>query len=428
MGLANKSVVLYQSIKIGNKWTLCPVDEDSSHFSKGPFYVSWYDGKKKHTDPVGRDPEHAIRMAVRKRAELALIAAGGEVKEARPVQMPAPNSTEAENTKFTPIQSSSGLEGSEGRNLAPAKKPIPERKKVETAILEYLQDCADRQGKSGYGLAPRTPETYDYRLGFLAEFRPGAFLDEIDGEFVKSFRRFLRKHPKLGDRTCYNIVQAVSTFLLRNGIAAAKPILKEMSFPPTIVVPYPEQEMRAFFGACDEMEEIIFKFFLHSMGRDMEVAHTEVRDLKFDINVLHICPKPDRNFRLKGKRSGQSKYGRKVPIPAAFMSRIKVLCAGKGPRQLLFPNGVGHIETHFLRRCKAIARRAGIENWQDFDLHRWRKTGATKHHEGGISVRKIQAWLGHESLEETLQYLGVADAADESSQQQVNHGTLAAFV
>jgi hypothetical protein len=45
MGLANKQVVLYQSIKIGKKWILCPVDEDSSHFSKGPFYVSWYDGK-----------------------------------------------------------------------------------------------------------------------------------------------------------------------------------------------------------------------------------------------------------------------------------------------------------------------------------------------------------------------------------------------
>jgi len=35
MGLANKSVVLYQSIKIGKKWTLRLVDEDSSRFSEG---------------------------------------------------------------------------------------------------------------------------------------------------------------------------------------------------------------------------------------------------------------------------------------------------------------------------------------------------------------------------------------------------------
>jgi hypothetical protein len=70
------------------------------------------------------------------------------------------------------------------------------------------------------------------------KFRPKAFLDEVDDQFVKAFRRFLREHPKLSDRTSYNIMQAVSTFFLRNGIAAAKPILKEMSYPPTEVIPY----------------------------------------------------------------------------------------------------------------------------------------------------------------------------------------------
>jgi len=265
-------------------------------------------------------------------------------------------------------------------------------------------------------------------LGFLSKFRPKAFLDEIDDQFVKAFRRFLREHPNLSDRTSYTIMQAVSTFLLRNGIAAAKPILKEMSFPPTAVIPYSDEEMRIFFNACDEKEELLFKFFLHSMGREMEVAHCEVRDLKFDINVLHICSKPDRDFRLKRKRSGQAKKGHKVPLPAIFMSRLKEYCAGMGPRQLIFPNGSGGVEFHFLRKCKNIARRAGIKNWEDFDLHRWRKTGATNHHNDGVSVRTTQAWLGHESLKVTLDYLGVDDAADERSQQQVNNGALAAFV
>ncbi len=50
MGLANTSVVLYQSIKIGMKWILCAVDEDSTHFPGGPFYVSWYEGKKKQME------------------------------------------------------------------------------------------------------------------------------------------------------------------------------------------------------------------------------------------------------------------------------------------------------------------------------------------------------------------------------------------
>lgn len=197
-------------------------------------------------------------------------------------------------------------------------------------------------------------------------------------------------------------MQAVSTFLIRQSNNTAKPILKGMAYPPTEVIPYANEDMVKFFDACGEEEELLFKFFLHSMARDMEVVHCEVRDLKFDINVLHISPKPDRNFRLKGKRSGQSKKGRKVPLPATFMTRMKQFCEGKAPRALIFPNGLGEVEYHFLRRCKKIAKRAGLSNWDDFELHRWRKTGATRHHESGVSVRKIQAWLGHESLEETL--------------------------
>jgi len=173
---------------------------------------------------------------------------------------------------------------------------------------------------------------------------------------------------------------------------------------------------------------MIFKFFLHSMAREGEVAHTEIRDLLFDRNVLHISPKPERQFRLKGKRSGQAKNGRKVPLPAAYMATLREFCAGKAARAILFPNAHGRIEGHFLRRCQAIAKRAGLATWKEFDLHRWRKTGATRHHESGVSVRKIQAWLGHESLEVTLAYLGVEDAADAHSQEQVNSGALAAFV
>jgi integrase len=365
-----------------------------------------------------------------KRFELAYVSAGGEVNHTNQIQKPQARGSaehEVKNSQPQPLVGDSTE--SETKNTNPVQRSIQDGKSVSTAISEYLEDCLDRQGKSGYGLASRTHETYTYRLGFLSEFRPKAFLDEIDDAFVKAFRRFLREHRKdLSDRTSYNIMQAVSTFLLRNGIAAAKPILKEMSFPPTVVIPYSDDDMRTFFAACDEKEELIFKFFLHSMAREMEVANSEVRDLKFDINVLHICPKPDRDFRLKGKRSGQAKKGRKIPIPSIFMSRMKEFCAGKGPRQLLFPNGLGEVEFHYLRKCENIARRAGIENWEDFDLHRWRKTGATKHHDAGVLVRKIQAWLGHESLEVTLDYLGVDDAADEMSQQQVNNGALAAFV
>jgi integrase len=421
--LANRSAVLYQRIKKKKKWTFSKVPESLVALESGAFYVSWYDGNHKCMDPVGSDPEAALAALGKKRLELAYVAAGGEIQ--------APEiALEANKKRLELAYTVAGGEIKDGANVG--SEPAPDdggRKSLSDAVKEYLADCKDRQGKSGYGLAVRTPKDYEYRLGFLIEFGPEAYLDEIDADFVKRFRHFLREHDKdLGDRTSYNILQAVSTFLIKNGSGVAKPILKEMSFPPTEVIPYSNDDMKQFFAACKEEEELIFKFFLHSMAREMEVAHCEVRDLKFDKNILHICPKRDRGFRLKGKRSGQETKGRKVPIPALFMARMKSFCAGKGPRELIFPNGLGKVEYHFLRKCENIAKRAGFSNWQDFDLHRWRKTGATKHHESGVSVRKIQAWLGHESLEVTLDYLGVEDAADEFSQEQVNNGPLAVYV
>jgi hypothetical protein len=265
--LANRSVHLYQRTKIKKKWAYHKVSEVLSELACGEYYLSWYDGSRKRLDSIGSDPEIALADLEKKRLELAFVAAGGEVKQ------------------------SDNPAGSNGT-----------RKRVSKAVEEYLADCKDRQGKSGYGLAARTHETYEDRLGFLIEFRSEACMDEVDTEFMKKFRRFLREHKKnLEDRYSYNIMQSVSTFLVRNGNNSAKPILKEMSFPPTEVIPYTESDMQKFFGACGEEEELLFKFFLQSLARDMEVANCEVRDLKFDKNILHICPKPDRSFRLKGK-------------------------------------------------------------------------------------------------------------------------------
>lgn len=388
--LANIKVSLYQSIKVAGKWTFRRAPQQRLRLlSEGGYYVR----VGKCMEGVGRDPAVAIAVLRRQQAELLFVALGGQV-----------------------TQDESGAEK-------------PKRVKLVDAVRDYIADCRDRQGKSGYGLAPKTVAAYLYRLGFLTRFRPDACLDEVDTGFLRAFRRHLREHPDdLGDRSCHNVMQSVCTFLIKNDNMAAKPILREMSYPPKPVIPYSDDELTSFFAVCDPAEKMIFKFFLHSLAREREVAFTEIRDLLFDRNVLHISPKPDLGFRLKGKRSGQAKNGRRVPLPAVYMATLREFCRGKPARALLFPNPNGGNEGHFLRRCKAIAKRAGLATWPEFDLHRWRKTGATRHHESGVSVRKIQAWLGHESLEVTLDYLGVEDAADAHSQEQVNSGALAAFV
>jgi integrase len=57
---------------------------------------------------------------------------------------------------------------------------------------------------------------------------------------------------------------------------------------------------------------------------------------------------------------------------------------------------------------------------QQWTLHRFRKTCATRWHENGIPVRTIQKWLGHKKLETTVKYLGLADLKDPKTRAQVD--------
>jgi integrase len=114
------------------------------------------------------------------------------------------------------------------------------------------------------------------------------------------------------------------TFLRANGILAAGPLLAKLSFASKPVKPYGDEELNALFAACDLEEKLVFTFFLNSGCREAEVSFTEYNDLNFKSNVLHVQPKPDRRFRLKGKKNGQkSAKDRFVPIPPSLMAKLK---------------------------------------------------------------------------------------------------------
>ena len=115
MGLANKSVVLYQNVKTKTGWKLQDVVDDLPKFSKGPLYVSWDEGSKKRMEPIERNSEHALKMLNKKSLEPAYKAAGGEIKE-----------------------------GDDG--IANSTPPLPEQngttKSVSVAVVEYLAKCS----------------------------------------------------------------------------------------------------------------------------------------------------------------------------------------------------------------------------------------------------------------------------------------------
>src|SRR5439155_7432313 len=137
------------------------------------------------------------------------------------------------------------------------------------------------------------------------------------------------------------------------------------------VKPYATEELDAMFAGMDKEEALWCSLFLNSGCRDAEVQNTEYADFSWEKNTLHVQAKPWRNFRLKGKKKNRSAKDRFIPLPAKLVKKIKARMEKRDaqPHDLLFPNGNGKVEGHFLRKLKAIAKKAGVEG---AELHRYR--------------------------------------------------------
>ncbi len=364
-----ESAVPKASLYVRSKSGYCsPPTTLSDLTDNSRFVLSWYESGKKRFQPVGKSAAQAQLALIDKTAELQRLAVG-------------------------------------------VQPTVVDPGTVRQSVLDYLGGIKDRVGNDGYGASPRTLAAYKRRLGFLLEFDGSTSLSDIDQKYWERYRRFLRTRLR-SDRYVFNTLQAANIWARSIGNLTCAKVLRETAYAPKPVKAYTEEQMTAFFAACDATEELTFRFFLYSMCREREVAFSEVGDVLLDESKLHIQPKPSRGFRLKGKKSGQSVRGRKVPLPRWFTEKLKEYTKGKSDHALLFPNGRGTVEGHFLKRCQSIARRAGL-NKKEWNLHRWRKTGATMMYKKGIPVPLISRFLGHESLTVTQAYLDISDEANE---------------
>jgi hypothetical protein len=56
-----------------------------------------------------------------------------------------------------------------------------------------------------------------------------------------------------------------------------------------------------------------------------------------------------------------------------------------------------------------------------FELHKFRRSLATLHHEAGVLARQIQQWLGHSDLTTTVRYPAISDDRNQRTRDRVNN-------
>jgi len=204
---------------------------------------------------------------------------------------------------------------------------------------------------------------------------------------------------------------------------------------------YSDEEIQKLFSVMTEQEWLRYKFFLDTGCREQEVQYATWDDLDFTIEKFTITGvgKADVNFVPKSHEE------RTAPLTSELVTLLKENRKKAPSKRWVFANEDGKPEGHFLRKFKAIAKRAGLNCGRckttiregKYDarhevtvtcetrpvcerhyLHRLRKTAATRWLRKGIDIMKIKTWLGHKNLNVTQIYL--SDESSPDDQAKIN--------
>jgi len=342
------------------------VEDKQERHSEGAYYLEWRENGTRVRLSVGKNASDASVRQLRKQAELNAVNAGVTV---------------------VPESANNG------------------QPSLAAAVAEYLEET--RINKK-----PRTFAAYSTALGYFVESCSKTYLADIDRKDALGFCAFLRDKKQQAPRSVYNKFESLMTFLKANNIRA---LVGKNDWPryveeePEI---YSKAELKTLLAVCDPQERLRFEFFLMTGEREQEVIYTYWSDIRFAESIVRITHKPDRAWTPKMYKE------REIPVPARLLKALKAWKAKSDQTcNLVFPTAGCNPRLDFLDRCKAIAKRAGL-NPDAFWLHKFRSTFATWALWAGVDLRTVQQWLGHSDMESTMRYLKPSNS--QQVRQKVN--------
>ena len=365
----NKSVNLTKRVKTPDGLRYCPVAYSANgrlkahyvkvsgreeHHPEGSYYLDWYEGDKRQRRCVGKNAlgaeaeyrQHEQRLTAKAdglKAGLKIVDETGQVK-------------------------------------------------LADAVTAYLAETQLTK-------KPKTLAAYATALDYFLESCHKKYLAELERRDLLEFRAYLRDEKEQSPRSCWNKFANVMSFLKANGIrglAGKNDWPRYTEEEPEI---YEDAELDKLFKACDAEEQLWFEFFLMTGMREQEVMYAYKSDVNCSACIVRVTHKPDRDWTPKAYKE------REIPIPTKLAKRLKVWIAKSDKNcTLLFPTTGCNPKLDFLDRLKAVAERAKLDK-DNFYLHKFRATFATRCLWAGVDLRTVQQWLGHSDLESTMRYL-----------------------
>ncbi len=188
---------------------------------------------------------------------------------------------------------------------------------------------------------------------------------------------------------------------------------KVKSIPDILSVP----EVEKVIGKTRKLRCRVFLLTTYSMGLRLgEALSLQISDIDADRNRVHI-------------RRGKGHKDRLVPLPDLTLEALRELWKRHRHPHFLFPNPTGSFEriqkatTHMDRggtqqAMKQVVKECGIS--KKVSIHSLRHSYATHLLERGLSLRHIQAILGHASPTTTARYAHLTDITEKDSITTIN--------
>jgi integrase len=308
---------------------------------------------------------------------------------------------------------------------------------IKTAVESYLQDRRFAR--------PRSIVAYENAFDqLLANLPTGVrFIDQLATSRALNFYVEFLRGQGYSNKTLSNRMGFVFSLLKANGIETPSKLVKLPKVQRTRTKAYNPEELTKLFAAMTPEEYLRYLFFLRTGCREQEVQYATWRDIDL------------KNLRYSVSGEGKSDVAfvpknheeRQVPLTTELGALLAEHKKQTASDRWVFTNEDGKPEGHFLRKFKAIAKRAGLNCGgckttitdgkfhlrkqvkvscetrpvgEKHYLHRLRKTAATRWLHTGINIRKIQSWLGHSSLEVTQLYLDDVSPTGDDEQSKID--------
>jgi site-specific recombinase XerD len=266
------------------------------------------------------------------------------------------------------------------------------------------------------GVSRRTHDGYLRAVRQLADYS-GRSPDQIDEHQLRRYFLHLKNERHFATGSMRVAFSGIKFFYTRScrrdwQTLATMKIQNVKTLPEVLTIP----QVHRIIDACTVQRIAIYYWTVYSMGLRLEEAlNLQVGDVDAARGLVHV-------HRGKGAKD------RYVPLPTSTLHLLRKYWSTHRHARLLFPadgrnhQGMSTAKTPMRTSTVQKAMKKIVDDLnfgKKISIHTLRHSYATHLLEAGVSLRVIQQYLGHSSLQTTMVYLHLTQTAQVDAKKTI---------